>query len=132
MTGVDLTNDDVQFVQDLVSAVPELRPALSNHLADNDELLPHAFMADVTRFTVIMCHAMSKEGESRATAEVFIRRIMRFLEVALASGSEPTKELIAVSFIENLWGEDIAISAVAPFFGPALRAEMRSHELLRI
>jgi len=52
-----LGNYNVRFVQDLVFAIPELKPLLANHLADNDELLPHVFIGDLTRFVVTTCHA---------------------------------------------------------------------------
>ena len=39
-----------QFIEYVLAKVPQLRAVHSEHLKDNDELLPHVFMGDVTRF----------------------------------------------------------------------------------
>jgi hypothetical protein len=129
-----LSDVNVRFIQGLVSSIPELQPLLSEHLADNNQLLPHVFMGDVTRFVITTCQ-QSQELRRRATSasglEAIIRRITSILEEALTSGPEATKELVAVSFVENLAGEDATIGALEPFLGPALKAEIASQRLLR-
>jgi hypothetical protein len=40
------------FVGRLLQVLPELKSTYEQHLADNDLLLPHVFMGDVTRFVI--------------------------------------------------------------------------------
>jgi hypothetical protein len=53
----------MSFIKELLRTVPELQPAYAEHLNDNDTLLPHVFMGDVTRFVIAEA---SKPSESKA------------------------------------------------------------------
>lgn len=50
------------FIEHLLRIIPELKQAYDEHLVDNDVLLPHVFMGDVTRF--IIAEANSANGLS--------------------------------------------------------------------
>ena len=89
------------IVATVVKAVPELGPALAEHIDDNDEVLPHLFFGcDVVPFVL----AAWKAGE----ADV-VRRCLDVLEAALASSDERTRELVSVSFVESIgpWEPDV-------------------------
>jgi hypothetical protein len=105
------------FVSRLVTAVPKLAPVYQQHFADNDELLPHVFMGDVTRFAIANAEHEDSAGSLSA--------LLALLESELNSSDSEVAELIGVSFVENLCGEDDAIQLLLPRMGEALRQEMR-------
>ena len=72
-----------------------LHPLLDEHLDDNfAKLLPHVFMGDVARWFV-------KEGNSH-NASPWVARLVELLDRALVAGSADVRELVQVSFVENL------------------------------
>jgi len=76
------------FCEELARLFPDVASVLSNHLADNDELLPHVFMGDVTRYVL-------SDPPSR-------QALVNHLDEALREGGTDLQELVAVSFVENL------------------------------
>ena len=110
MTG----NQD--FVADLIRLVPELEPAYREHVVFNEDLLPHLFIGDVARFAI--------ERASERNNEPMLARLLGCLEERLANGPEEVRELIVVSFVENLQGEVPTILALAPAMGPLLKQEV--------
>ncbi|MBE3584552.1 MAG: hypothetical protein IMX01_10635 [Limnochordaceae bacterium] len=88
----------VDFIQRLVRQFPILQPLYEEHLADYDELLPHVFMGDFTRWLISVYSGDQKLGNAEST----IRAILDYVERAFVEGDEELKELIAVSFLENL------------------------------
>jgi hypothetical protein len=111
-------NSESSFIKNLLNAVPELSGTLDEHLAANDSLLPHVFMGDVTRFYL-------SEVEKSVENDVVLR-LLSILEEGLNSGDEKVDELISVSFIENLGGEDTVIESSKHLMGPALRRTLRT------
>lgn len=80
-------------VYSLVDSVPDLAPILREHLEDNNgELLPHVFFGDVTRWAV-------RQDERDAES---IDALLATLEIDYANGDDAVRELIVVSFLENL------------------------------
>jgi hypothetical protein len=106
----------ISFIDGLLQRVPDLKAVYDEHLSDNETLLPHVFMGDVTRF------AIARAGRVRDREA--LETLLDCLEEGLRLGSEATKELIIVSFVENLIGEQTALQALKPKMGPALRAEV--------
>lgn len=51
-----------------------------------------------------------------------LRGLMDHLDWAVRTGSEEVKELISVSFVENLIGETVALGALRPLMGASLQA----------
>lgn len=83
----------VAFTGALVWTIPELLPELGEHLSDNEgEVLPHVFMAQVERW------AEQILTERRPLVE----RLLEELEKGYDRGGEPVRNLIEVSFVENL------------------------------
>lgn len=82
----------------LVTAVPEFRPALAEHVADYAEVLQHLLFGDLTRFTL----AAHEAGDS-----AIVNRVLDFLATEWEAGDVSVQELIAVSFVENVgpWEE---------------------------
>jgi len=108
----------VSFVEELLCVVPELQLAYTAHLNANGTLLPHVLIGDVTRFVIAEA---SKPSESTTLA-----RLLDFLEEGLATGREDVKELIVVSFVENLIGEREAIQSLKALMGPNLKKQVEA------
>jgi len=104
------------FVVDLRRRVPDLEPIYREHLADNDELLPHVFMGDVTRFTIAQAKAPLNDS--------IVVSLLECLEEGLREGGEEVKELIVVSFVENLIGETTTLASLGPLIGGNLKEEV--------
>jgi len=104
------------FIEELLRRVPDLKPIYDEHLFDNDALLPHVFMGDVTRFSVA--------GAGNPRMEASITNLLEHLEDGLRIGNDAVKELICVSFVENLIGESTALKALKLSMGPMLKTEV--------
>ena len=109
-------------VSQLLDRVPELGSLYDEHIQDNNELLPHVFFGDVTRYVVqeMRCR------ESQPSQPV--QRILSFLEQCMVSGDEQVNELISVSFLENLLGEDDVLANLKKLMGPNLAREFAAYE----
>ena len=109
-------NDSEIFVDGLLQGIPGLRTLYDKHIRDYDSLLPHVFMGDVTRFAI----ADSDKPQSRDT----ISALFEQLESGLQAGNDEVTELIVVSFVENLVGEQISLKSLKPLMGPLLKSEV--------
>lgn len=106
------------FIERLLRLAPELKGAYEEHLVDNDMLLPHVFMGDVTRFVV----AAAEGRDDHAV----VQRILDYLENELKAGEAESLELIRASFVENLIGESTVVNKLKPMMGPGLRREIEA------
>jgi hypothetical protein len=106
------------FIEELLRLLPQLKSIYDEHLADNETLLPHVFMGDVTRFVVA-------EAEKSTSRDV-LERLLGHLEEGLKNGPEQVKELVVVSFVENLTGETVVLDALKPLMGPYLKKEVEA------
>jgi hypothetical protein len=98
---------------DLLDANPALDAVLKEHLANNDELLSHLFMADITRWLVA-------NGPDRA--------VLAVLERHLGDGDENVRDVILASFLENLEADDPVYHSVRSALGPTLRTALEGTE----
>lgn len=121
-------NANHHFVETLLLQVPELKPVFDEHIHDNDELLPHVFMGDVTRFVVDL-HENALKGDAASTASSdALRRTLDTLESAMRSGNEEVQELIAVSFLENLDQDDVNYTKLRSLLGESLVEQLTKYE----
>ena len=109
-------SSNISFIRKLIRNTPELNNLYTQHLAENDGLLPHVFLGSVTR-TVVSC-AFDQ------SANLMTIRVFQHLEEGLQSGDEKVAELIGCSFVENLFGEERALSVLIPMMGHRLRLEV--------
>ena len=109
------------WVANLVSQVPSLARLLDQHVAQNDELLPHVFLGEVTR---IVEGAMAS-GPSRVRD---VTRILSVMEQGLGSGDPTVVELISVSFLENLDQQASSYQPLRSMMGPLVRNELKRYE----
>lgn len=97
MTEVPRTHPE--FVEWLVSRHPDLAPILDEHLADNDELLAHLLLGDVTRHAADLARRATTEPEAD---EELIRLLGDLDPAILPEGQDdPVDNLVWVSFVEN-------------------------------
>ena len=100
---------------DLAERFSGLRTMYDEHIQDFDELIPHIFMADVTRY--VLAH----EPESIA--------IVQMLENVFAKKSDVTQNLIQASFVENIESVAELESILEGVVGNCLREEWRRQHL---
>jgi hypothetical protein len=116
------------FVEHLIREVPELRPVFEEHIRLYDEQLPHVFMGDVTRFVIRSYHeSLSGDPDARSRHELLVRTLT-ILERAMASQDARLRELISVSFLENLNQAREAYEGIRSLLGRELRRELKSYE----
>jgi hypothetical protein len=96
-----------RFVRSVVVAVPSLQPILDEHMSFYDELLPHVLMGDITRWAEY--HA--------ADSLPLVRHLLEEFEKSYASGEDDVRELLTVSFLENLSDD----TPIVRLLGPGLR-----------
>lgn len=118
------------FIPVLVRAVPELIPLYEEHLRDNDELLPHVFMGDVTRFVIDAYARSMLPGKDGQHWSQVLDKVMSTLEGAAASPNLGLVNLVTVSFCENLLDleeKDIAAyRGIREKMGPKLTEQMQA------
>lgn len=111
-----MNQDVLDFVQALVSGSADMAAVHEQHLAQQGELLPHVLMGDITRAVV--------SAAVRGDVPKWLPILLRQLDAGLRSGRSEVEELIGVSFVENLCGEDEAIKRLRLLMGDALRKEV--------
>jgi len=104
-----MTMTTAEFCEGLAEELPDVANILTEHISDNDELLPHLFLADITR------HVLA-DGKNR-------RLIVEYLETAFTSEGPEVENLIAVSFVEHLENQDELERATDGVAASRLRAE---------
>ena len=107
---------DFVFVGVLVDRCPSLLPLLQEHLDTYDELLPHVFLGEVTPWIVERYQADPDDPELRAA--------LSYIDEYFGTSSPSDRELIGVSFLENLPRADEPGSEIRDALGPALRAHL--------
>ena len=102
-----------ELIAKLSRAEPAVDAVLQEHIADNNELLSHLYMADVTRWLVANGPAAP---------------VLAVLEDALVDGDADVRDLILASFVENIEQDDPAYRALRAALGPALRTALHEQE----
>lgn len=90
----------------------DLKPLLSEHLADFDEMLPHLFFSDVSRWV------SAEVAKSDPSPQV--KALLDLLETSYPTADFNVQNLIDVSFIEMVEDDP----AVVRLLGPQLLARV--------
>jgi len=106
----------VSYCEDLAKQCPDVRELLDDHINDNDELLPHVFFGDVTRWILA-----DRPGRIQ---------VVKFLDQHISGGNSDIENLIAVSFIENLESQEELEQALANADAYCLRNEWVRQRML--
>jgi hypothetical protein len=112
-------NANEELVRSLAERNPELRAMLAEHIAANSgELLPHLYMGEVTQWLV---------DAAASSCDDDVRESLAFLEQQFQN-DESVRELIAVSFLENLPSRGEPSARIRQVLGPVLREELQRLE----
>jgi len=116
----ELRERNIAFVHATVGHFPALQPLLNEHLEDQGgELLPHIFFGDLTRYLLQLLD--KSKGNRNANAARELHEILDFLDQTYANDAV-LQELISVSFLENLQGENLQMRRL---LGPHLKKQMK-------
>ena len=106
-----------EVVLRLVERFGDLRPLYEEHLRENDELLPHVLFWDFTEW-VVRSYLAARQREDTWKA------VIDQLETEFEHGDDNVRELLAVSFLENLPYPGEEGADIAERLGPNLSAEL--------
>ena len=114
-----MNSKTVDFVRALVEKFSILIPVFKEHIEDqNGEVLPHVFLADITRLII---NRIQKFGlEDKIT-----RKIIDELETAYMEGNNQIIELISASFLENLPMTGESGAEIRLIVGPHMQEHLR-------
>ena len=113
---------NTQLVEHLCSDSATLREMQRQHLETFSTLIPHVFMMDVLARVGVCVSYHRDEGYQEYRSEA--AKILRTLERGLAEGERETRNVIAVSFVND--GElEIFFAALRPLLGPRLLAQLQ-------
>lgn len=108
-----------QFVERL----PFARDVYENHLREHEEVLPHILMADLRGLFVKLVDARREED---------VKRLLQGVETLAASPSESIRNVVDISFIEDLFlgdpREKRALQRARSLLGPATAAQLAATE----
>ena len=108
------------FLDGIREAVPMTRSLVEQHIEDQSgEVLLHLLVADVRRFAFA---SFERDDEAVTTC------LLDFLDLALATGDDPVRNAIAVSFVEDTGWWDPAMVAFIATWPPTLAAEVERHK----
>jgi hypothetical protein len=110
------------FVEQLLGRASGLKPIYEEHLADYDQLLPHVFMGDVTRYVMSLQQAIMNDGDAKAEGK--LSGILDLFEAALAEAEPYVQELVVLSFLENLERHDPGYASIKQRLGAKLSSEL--------
>ena len=122
-----MSERSVSFAQSLVARFPSLKEPLEEHAqANGGEILPHVFLGEVTRYALSLLslvHGSANLGRRRE-----LREMLDYLEEVYARGDEELRELISVSFLENLPLPDEEGAQIRDMVGQNLKKQLRMIE----
>ena len=115
-----MLNHVAEFLAALSEELPGFREQSEEHAQLYDETLPHVLVADATRL-VIAAHRRATRGDFAAAKTV--DRVLRVFESALDRG-DAVRELVALSFLDNLHQAGDEYEGLRAKLGNRLRAEL--------
>ena len=113
----------------IVKEIPEFKSVYDEHILDYEELLPHVLMGDFTRFVVNMYEESKSTNENKYCFDVFLKALS-IVEAAMNSIDINLQELISVSFLENVLGEELS-NEIKLHLGESSLKELEKYEDFR-
>jgi len=108
-----------KFVRDMVSRFPALKPALDEHIkSQNGTILSHIFFWEVVNHVL----SLVRSGNPEALDET--GELLKYLEDNYLEGDEhyTVRNLIQVSFLEDIQYEEELTEKIVEMLGPKLKA----------
>lgn len=98
------STESVELVRRISNKSTALGEMLREHLDDNfGDMLPHVFFGDLVRYVESLYLSPTSDRGDWDT----LNEIIRELDVTFARGGVEVRELIAVSFVEDLLDSDL-------------------------
>ncbi len=119
-----MTKSTNEFVLGLIKIVADLRHIYDEHIEDYDDLLPHVFFGDLTRY-VINLYEFILEIPIDKQKWSDLDKILMYLENGMSGDDENVRELIVVSFLENFDITNGSLRMLEERFGPNLKRELK-------
>lgn len=113
--------DSESFAKELAGDDANVAALLADHLNEYGELLTHVFMGDVSRY---VAHLYRDRQRGTQTSRDALQAILAKIEHAARFGDEDVKELVSVSFLENLVSECAEDPSFRALLGPSLKREL--------
>ena len=117
------------FFPNLLQRVASFAPIYEEHIKDNDELLSHVLMGDLTRYSIELYRAGHKRGDEASREK--LDKVLKILDEGIQSADSNLQELISVSFLENLGQAEEDYDNLRALLPPALLKEMKALESWR-
>ena len=108
---------ETDFLDTLLTEVPETKSVVGEHLEDYDGLLLHLLTADLRRFAIESFDA----GRSDVLA-----RLLRVIDAALREGTDDVQNAMAVSFVEDTGWWEPSMQRFIDTWPTGLQSEVRS------
>lgn len=116
------------FIFALVDRVSSLKTLYEEHINFYEEILPHVFMGEVTKYLVASA-ALLDQGKNVDEALGAFNIILDHLEAGMAGDNKEVREMLAVSFLENLDPTSKQVGYLEKRLGPTLTQEL--HKMRR-
>lgn len=113
------------FFSGLIDSNYELQKLYKEHILDNDALLPHVLMGDVTLYIMELA-ILSTTVKNGTGAE--LQRILDYFERAFHNSDTQIDNLLAVSFLQNLEQPDPSYSIIKNRLGRQLKQSLSEIE----
>lgn len=110
-----------ELVEHLCDSSPSLRESLRLHVERYGTLVPHFFMEEVLVHVGRCRDALADAASPRRTE---LESILATLEQCFAAGDRETRNVIALSFMDDLEQEPF-FSKLRPMLGPHLLAQVQ-------
>ena len=115
-------NEQTAFVRSMVARFPKLSELFEEHIKSNfGEVLPHVFFGGVTRYVLSLL--LAENGRSLPPRRE-LRDVLGYLEEAYSGDNEKIRELISVSFLENLPRPGDTGAQIREMIGANLRKQL--------
>lgn len=109
------------FIEEFVKAIPTLQILYDEHIDYYEELIPHVFMGDLTRYVIKLFQCMKFDDQKKNELE----EILKYLELGMSRKDEDIQELISISFLENLDVTDASLRLLEKKFGKNLKGALK-------
>ena len=119
-----LTYDNI--FNNVLEKAPGFAPIYDEHIKDNDEVLHHVLMGELTTYAIKLYRTGHKERDDRSRET--LDAILDLLEQAIQSPDGNLQELVAVSFVENLGRADEDYDGMRALLRPALLKQLKAFE----
>lgn len=117
-----MKNNQINLIQKVTSKFPFLECVLQEHIRAYDEIIPHVFFGELTRFIVNMAKTSKLTGNFNN-----LDNILKYLEEVYKSKEQDLRNLIEVSFIENLDINDQSYKIIFEHTGGLIKNAMKKN-----